>query len=258
MRVKTNVCFLLAALLSACSSANAPGPVPSPGPTPTAPPAARVQLSGRVLDEHGAPVADTVVEVTYLTLTAASSTPVSHCPAFHPLPWCWLATRSNNLGEYSVAFEPLPWPNHGLGYVSAIRDGYELDVQWVPVGTSPAVRDMSTRSSRKIVPGDSALISVGPASSLCTDREDLWVLDNRCQIVVIESGPGVLTVEARALSGSVVPSMYWYTSGNYGGLITRPAPGIVSIPVKGGTYRILVGLPEGSPAQQFNVTTSLR
>jgi hypothetical protein len=102
------------------------------------------------------------------------------------------------------------------------------------------------------------VVSVEPGSSLCTDLEDLFVLTSRCAIVLIESGPGTLSVEARAASGDVVPSMYWYTSGNYAGLITRPGPGIVSIPVRGGTYRILVGLPEGSAAQQFNVTTSLR
>jgi hypothetical protein len=37
-----------------------------------------------------------------------------------------------------------------------------------------------------------------------------------------------------------------------------PAPGAVSIPVRGGTYRVLVAIPEGAASQQFNVTTSLR
>jgi hypothetical protein len=64
-------------------------------------------------------------------------------------------------------------------------------------------------------------------------------------------------VEARAASGDVVPSMFWYTSGNYAGFIEK-GPGFVSIPVRGGMYRVLVGLPEGAPALQFNVTTSLR
>jgi hypothetical protein len=60
------------------------------------------------------------------------------------------------------------------------------------------------------------------------------------------------------VSGSVVAEMSWYTTGNYAGFITRPGPGLLSIPVRGGTYRIFVGLPDGAPPQQFTVTTSLR
>ena len=82
--------------------------------------------------------------------------------------------------------------------------------------------------------------------------------NSRCEIVVIDSGPGTLNVEARAVSGGLVPSIFWYTTGNYAGFITRPGPGLVSIPVRGGTYRIMVAVADGSPATQFNVTTSLR
>jgi hypothetical protein len=101
-------------------------------------------------------------------------------------------------------------------------------------------------------------VSVEPASSLCTDLEDLWRMDSRCAILVIESGPGMLTVEARSATGEPGPSLFWYTSGNYAGLITRPAPGTVAMPVRGGTYRILVAIPDGAPAQRFTVTTALR
>jgi hypothetical protein len=215
-------------------------------------------MSGRVLDENAVPVSAALVEVDYLTTTGSASNPPSSCPSIGPLPFCWLATHTNDKGEYAVEFEPLPWPQRGLGYVYALRDGYEVDVQWVPVGPSPAVRDMRIRASRKILAGESTDVTVDPTSSLCTDLEDLWVLTSRCEIVVIESGPGTLTVEARAVSGGVVPSVYWYTTGNYAGFIERPGPGIVSIPVRGGVYRILVGLPEGAATQQFNVTTSLR
>jgi hypothetical protein len=83
-------------------------------------------------------------------------------------------------------------------------------------------------------------------------------MDSRCEIVVIESGAGMLTVEARPTAGGPVPSIFWYTTGNYAGLITRPSPGTVAIPVRGGTYRILVAVPEGAPPQHFTVTTALR
>jgi hypothetical protein len=145
-----------------------------------------------------------------------------------------------------------------LGYVYSLRDGYEVDVQWVPMSSSPAVRDLRLRLTHSIRAGESTVVSVGPTSSLCTDLEDLWVLESRCEIVVIESGVGVLNVEARPSAGGPAPSIFWYTSGNYAGLITRPAPGAVALPVRGGLYRVLIAVPEGTPPQQFNVTTTLR
>jgi len=162
------------------------------------------------------------------------------------------------MGEYAVAFEPRPWPGYGLGYVYSVREGYEVDVQWVPVGSSSAVRDMSLRATRPILAGESILVTVGPTSSVCTDLEDLWVLESRCEIVIIESDAGTLNVEARPTSVGPAPSMFWYTSGNYAGFITRPAPGTVSIPVRGGTYRVLVAIPEGAAWQEFTVITALR
>ena len=77
-------------------------------------------------------------------------------------------------------------------------------------------------------------------------------------MVLIESAEGMLNVEARPASGGPVPSIFWYTTGNYANPPTRPAPGAVAIPARGGTYRVLVAVPEGAPSQQFNVTTTLR
>jgi hypothetical protein len=165
--------------------------------------------------------------------------------------------KTNELGEYAVEFSPRMSQGR-FGYVYSFRDGYEVDVQWVPVDQSPAVKDLKLHPTRALTPGESTVVTVGPTSSLCTDLEDNWILTSRCEIVVIEAGAGTLTVEARSSDGTVVPTMYWYTTGNYSGLITRPAPGAVSIPARGGTYRVMVGLPDGSPSEQFIVTTSLR
>lgn len=257
-------CVLLASLLAACSPSDEASPRPSPtSPTPPTPQASglRLQMSGRVLDQNGAPVPGALVEVDYAP-AGGVSTPPSHCP--FPS-FCWLATRTNALGEYSVEFEPQPWPGRTpgsgggtLGYVYSFLDGYEVDVQWVPTGSSPAVRDLRLRPTRRIPAGESTVVSVDAASSLCTDLEDLWAMGSRCEIVVIESGAGVLNVEARPAAGGPAPSIFWYTTGNYGGFITRPAPGAVAIPARGGTYRVLVAIPEGAPSQQFNVTTTLR
>lgn len=251
---------LLASLVQACSTPSEPSPLPIPNsppapPTPPQAPAAHLQLSGRVLDQDGAPVARASVMVTYASAGGASNPP-SHCPMSGQ--FCWLSTKTNDAGEYSVEFEAVPWSGRGLGYVDAFRDGYEVDVQWVPTGPSPAVRNLRLRSTRRISAGESIAVSVDGASSLCTDLEDNWALGNRCEIVVIQSGAGLLHVEARTPAGEPAALVFWYTTGNYSGFITRPAPGTVAIPVGGGTYRILVGIPEGAPTQQFNVTTSLR
>lgn len=257
-------CVLLVSLTSACSSSEEASPRPTPTaptqPTAPTPPASspRLQLTGRVLDQNGAPVPGTLVEVDYAS-AGGDSNPPSHCPI---RPFCWLATKTNDLGEYSVEFAPQVWPQRGwpgeLGFVYSFREGFDVDVQWVPMNSSPAVQDLRPRPTRSIRAGDSIVVSVDATSSLCTDLEDLWAMGSRCELVVIESGPGTLNVEARPAAGGPAPSIFWYTTGNYGGLITRPAPGAVAIPARGGTYRVLVGVPEGAPPQQFTVTTTLR
>ena len=128
-------CVLLALLASACSSSDEASPRPTPTsptlPTPPIPPTSsgRLQLSGRVLDQNGTPVSGALVEVDY-PAGGASSNPPSQCPGFG---FCWLVTRTNNLGEYSVEFEPQPRPGRicgaapasscGLGFVYSFHDG---------------------------------------------------------------------------------------------------------------------------------------
>jgi hypothetical protein len=264
-------CVLLASLTFACSASDERALPPTPTsptlPVPPTPPASgmRLQLSGRVLDQDGAPVSGALVEVDYPAGGGASNPP-SHCPGFG---FCWLVTRTDSFGVYSVEFETRPWPpgricgaapesSCGSGFVYSFHDGYEVDVQWVPTAASPSVRDLRLRPTRSIPAGASTVVRIDSESSLCTDLEDLWRMESRCAIVVIESGAGTLHVEASPAAGGTAPSIFWYTSGNYAGLITRTAPGAVSLPVRGGTYRILVAVPEGAPPQQFNVTTTLR
>jgi hypothetical protein len=249
-------CVLLASLVSACSSSEEASPQPTlSSPTQPTPPAygERLQLSGRVLDQNGTPVPGVLVTANY-----GGNSPSSPCHvADQP---CWLARRTNDLGEYLLEFDAQTWPGGGSGFVYTFREGYEVDVQWVPTGPPPAVRDLRVRATHSIPAGESMVVSVDATSSLCTDLEDLLfaTMGNRCEIVVIESGAGMLHVEARPVAGGPAPLIFWYTTGNYAGRITRPAPGAVAIPVRAGTYRIMVGVPEGAPSQQFNVTTTLR
>ena len=254
-------CVLLALLASACSGSDEAAVRPTPtsptAPAPSPPPVSgvRLQMSGRVLDQNGTPVPGASVAVDYPAAGGVSNPP-SHCPLSPE--YCWLATKTNDRGEYAVEFESLPNSRYGVGYVYSHGAGYESDVQWVPNGSSAVVRDMRLRSTRRIRAGESIVVTVNGTSSLCTDLEDLWVLTSRCEIVVVESEAGMLNVEARPTAGGTTPSVFWYTTGNYAGAITPSAPGSAVIPARGGTYRILVGLPEGAPSQQFTVTTSLR
>lgn len=253
---------LYVSLAWACDSAPPPTfpspPPPSPS-SPTPPPPgtfARYHLSGRVTDQAGSPISGALVEVDY-GKGGGESSPPSHCSSFAS--FCWLMTSTNERGDYAVEFEPGPWSRGGIGYAFSRHDGYETNIQWLPTGSANAVQSFRLRPVRRISAGRSTVVSVEPDSSLCSDLEDLWgVLDHRCEVVRIDATAGTLVVEARAAAGGVVPLVFWATTGNYAGVITRPGPGTVSIPVQGGTYQIFVGIPDGAASQRFDVLTLLR
>lgn len=233
-----------------------PGPS-SPGPTP--PSFTRYQLSGRVTDEVGSAIAGAIVEVDYNRGGGSSSSPPSLCPAFAAL--CWLATQTNGSGEYKVELEAGHHPHYpgAIGYVYALHEGHEPNIQMVPAGTPEIIQDLRMRSVRALTAGESIAISVEPDSSRCSDLEDLWVLSSRCEVVQITTDTaGTLLVEARAADGGSAPTMFWATTGEYAGVPQQTGPGVVSIPVRGGTYRVFVGTPAGLASRRFDVVTSLR
>lgn len=238
-----------------------PGPSPAPSPTDSSPPQpspTRYHVSGRVTDEAGLPIAGALVEVDHGKVAASSTT--SQCPGFAA--FCWVATRTNGNGEYAVEVEAgalrSSYGAPGIGYVYSYASGYETTVQWVPAGGPILVQNLQLRPDRPIRPGESTSVSVGPTSMLCTDLEDWWALGNRCEVIQVESAAGTLIVDVRTAGGAPAPLLFWATSGNYAGLITRPGPSTVSIPVRGGTYRLFVGIPDGTPTERFDVVTSLQ
>ena len=88
---------LVASLALACSPSDEASPQPTPTsptlPTPPDPTVyVRVQLSGRVLNQNGAPVSGALVEVDYASAGGGFSNPPSHCPGFG---FCWLVTRQS-------------------------------------------------------------------------------------------------------------------------------------------------------------------
>ena len=52
--------------------------------------------------------------------------------------------------------------------------------------------------------------------------------------------------------------IFWATTGNYAGIPARVGPSTVSIPVRGGTYQIFVGIPDGTAPERFDVVSALR
>lgn len=227
--------MLLASAAIACSPS-----APTPTALPTPPLGQGFLMTGRVLNDSGSVVRHALVALDNAACAGSNSAPCT--------------TYTNDLGQYQFTVTA----RTATSFVSAFADGYEVDIQWVPVGLPVTTRDLKLRATRPIPAGASTIVTVDGSSALCTDLEDNWKLDHRCEIVVIESGAGTLDVRASPVSGAAMPFMFWYTSGNYAGFIARPEPGLVSFAVRGGTYRVMVGLPDGWAPQQFNVTTSLR
>jgi hypothetical protein len=63
----------------------------------------------------------------------------------------------------------------------------------------------------------------------------------------------------RVDAGGGVPTVFWTTSGNYAGIIVRSSdPSTVSVPITGGVYNIMAGIPVGTEAQRVTVHTSMK
>jgi hypothetical protein len=254
-------CVLALGLLlsEGCGSAPLPtSPTPIPSPTPVPAPSSVTHLTGRVTDETGSPLSGVLVEVDYSS-AGGPSNPLSHCPGIAT--FCWLVTRTNGGGYYEAEFELNQRPLGGgvHGYIYSVFEGYATNVQPLPF-SSNVVQNLRLRPTRRIDVGQSIEVTVEPDSSLCSDLEDLFALAYRCEFVdVVAPTPGTLLVEIRAAAGGVAPTVFWTTSGNYVGPITR-SPDISTAPIqiRGGTYGILAGIPAGSGPQRLTVHTSMK
>ena len=196
-----------------------------------------------------------------------SSSPAK-CP--HVPTGCWFTVKTGPSGFYDLSFDsPGPGTLGRVGIITAIGPD-SINVQIVPAGPATIVQNFRLKQVPKINVGQQTTVNVEPDSSLCTDWEDLWALSFRCErvIVIVSAGQtGTLTVEARATTGSVVPSMFWATTnyidppaGSDNGPLTHSGPGMLSMRVGGAPLGLvlLVGTPVGSPAQQLTVQATLR
>ena len=253
------------ALTAGCGStptSPAPTPAPTPAPSPSPAPAptiARYHVTGRVTEVNGSPLSVAGVEVDYREGGGGFSDPPAHC---HSL-GCWLLARTDPAGKYDVTFEPGPgsiFLAQGAGVIYGFMEGFATNVQLLPRGSAEIVQNLRLRPVRRIDVGQSLEVTVEPDSSLCSDLEDLYALSYRCEFVdVVAPIPGTLLVEIRGSAGGVVPTVFWTTTGNYVGPITRsPDVSTVPIQIRGGTYGILAGIPAGSAPQRLTVHTSMK
>jgi hypothetical protein len=257
---------LITSLVAACDSrspvsSSATGATPTLSPPPSSS-STRYLLSGRVLTDAGVPIADAVVEVNHGRASASAST--STCPSIAV--FCWVATRTNSNGEYTLEFEaadearPGVLPSLSAGFVYSFADGYETNIQWVPRGSSTPVQDLRLRRIGPIRPGEPTSVSVEPTSSLCSDLEDTFQLDYRCEVVHIDASREVtVVVEARdAQGGGATPeALFFATSGNYIGPWVRTGPSTLAATLTPGVSRIFVGIRDGA-TRRFDIVTSVR
>ena len=262
----TRVLFLitLAALMAACQSPSAPltAQTPPEAPSAPAPPStptsARFHVTGVVTDENGSPLADAYVETFYRRADVLFSSPSSTCPLAGQI--CWFGTRTDASGRYEVVYDAKRYSGgltDSAGTITALNfASHYLNMQSVPFNRTQHVQNLRVRPLRRVAAGGSTTVTIEQDSSLCVDREDLYVYHSRCEAVSVSaSQPGTLIVEARAVGGGN-PTVYWYTSGSYIAPATRSGAGRVSFVMQPGSVTILVGVPLGSPAQTVDVTTS--
>ena len=243
---------------SPVSSSGVPGTPAVPPPTVPSESSPRYHLSGRVVTDRGAPLAGAVVEVDHGRPVANNGT--SFCPPSFAR-YCWQATETNGNGEYAFDFEAELYNEEHLGYVYSFADGYETVIQWVPGGSTTPVLNRQLRPLRPIRPGETSAVRVEPTDSLCTDLEDHWALEYRCEVVYVEvSREGTLRIEARDTAGRPVePEAFFFaTSGNYDGGWTRVDPSTLSSRVRPGVFLVFVGIPEGTAARRLDIVTSLQ
>ena len=244
MRTQVLQMVVAVVLTAACGStplptspAPTPTPIPSPTPVPSLP--TNMHLTGRVTDEAGSPLSGVLLEVDYSS-GGGPSNPPSNCPSIAT--FCWFVMRTNPSGYYEAEFQLSPRPLGGgvYGYIYSVDEGYMTNVQSLPF-SSNVIQNLRLRRPRRIDVGASTTVTVEPDSSLCSDLEDLFAFGYRCEYV------------------TVVPTVFWTTSGNYAGAIVRSSdPSTVSIPISGGVYNIMAGVPAGGPAQRVTVQTSMK
>jgi hypothetical protein len=223
--------------------ATAPTPVPSP---PAAAPA--YHASGVVTDETGAPMGGALVSIAFAPYGTAGA---------------GVATPTNGAGQYQLDFSPggpLGYLPNASGTITAYSPGFQVNQQSLAWGATDVVKNLRLRAVKGVEAGQSLTVSIDADDSICSDQEDWFIPQSRCEQFTVRPGSvGTLMIEARAVTdGGPVPIVFSATSGWY--RRQTGGPGTVSLlEVRAGeSYQIYVGVPDGTAPQRFAVSTSLR
>jgi hypothetical protein len=212
------------------------------------------QVSGRVTDEMGNRLPGVRVYVQYYRY-GGPKTALS-CPSTS----CVQNTLTNADGffEFELDASQDPTIPGGFGYLYTFRDGYESDVQILPIGATSITKNLRVSQVRRIDAGQSTTVSLAPDSPFCWNANgEYFDWNRRCEIVRVTAGTaGTLFVEARPTGGGPAPSIYFDGNGNVAGPPLTSVPGS-AVPVRAGTVVVSIGVPLGT-VQKFDVFTSLR
>jgi hypothetical protein len=177
------IAILLVGFALACDSPARPLPQTQP---PAPAPQTRLNLSGVVTDDNGAPIPDVSISLSDALGGGAR-----------------LRTRTNASGRYdfdSPDYLSLP------RFISA-SNAERWSVQPLEWGTgSTAVKNLRLRRIPNVVAGQSIVVSFEQDSSLCVWE---WSVSDSmsCEHFILRTeAPGLVTVEARPLDGGSIPT----------------------------------------------------
>ena len=234
------VVVLVVSLGWACgSSPTSPSPGPGPAPAPVGPPPVPVRVFGVVTNDHGTPVADALVNLTYQPDLAAAQ---------------GASTRTGADGRYELQFNA-EQPGNVSALVRVISNGdYNVSEQFVRVGGS-VERNFRLRPVRTIGLGQSIRVTFDADSSVCSSA----LIAGLCEWVRIQSPATSYQLDVRASgTGGVVPTLV-------GVIGTSRVTGQESVSLQvcnedavcsPRIIDVAVSIPPGTAPQQYEVTVS--
>jgi hypothetical protein len=173
------IAILLVGFALACDSPARPLPQPQP---PAPAPQTRLNVSGIVTDDNGAPLAGAAVHLSSVLGGPRRFT-----------------TSANAAGRYEFDFaEELSPPT----FIHSSTTWQSL--AWPPGNT--VVKNLRVRSVPNVVAGQSIVVSFEQDSSLCVWE---WSVSDSmsCEHFILRTeAPGLVTVEARPLDGGSIPT----------------------------------------------------
>ena len=199
---------------------------------------------GAVTDLDGTPLAGASVEVDYIDFHGNGQ---------------WRTVNTTSAGRYSLHVPARPHSQvHGvpntLGIICSGLSGYDFNVQLVGGNATQNEINFRLHRRRVIEAGASIAIALERHSSLCTDFDNVFKFDARCEYVYVKTATdGILTVTASPVSSNGIVPFICCT-----GPWVAARDSVLRVQAKaGGQYAIRFEMPISAAPQQLEVTTAL-